>query len=221
MTGERWQEPGEEAARLELVREEAEDASKVWRELKRQLECLLFVACEPLSLAQLKEITGRETALIRRVVAELSQEFAGRGFVLRQIAGGYQFFSAADLNPYVERLYRPKMQQLSRAGLETLAIIAYKQPLTRLDMENIRQVKVDGVVNTLLEKGLIQEVGRREGPGRPILYGTTAEFLSFFGLNSLKELPELASFLPEEGREPEIPPLSQMLAAETEEEKQE
>lgn len=166
-------------------------------QLKRLLEALFLVASEPLSQSRLKEICQVEEGL-EEALEELEAEYAAKGFVLRKIAGGWQFFSVPEFLPYVERLYRPKMQKLSKAGLETLAIIAYKQPITRLEMESIRQVNVDGVVNTLLEKNLIKEVGRRDSPGRPILYGTSREFLSFFGLDSLEQLPSLEEMpLPE------------------------
>ena len=161
-------------------------------ELKRILECLLFVAGEPLTLDKLIKLSGQEKALVEPLMRELEEDYRGRGVVLRRIAGGWQFSSAPQYAEYIERLYRPRLQQLSKASLETLAIIAYRQPITRQDMENIRQVNVDGVVTNLLEKNLIREVGRREGAGRPILYGTTSEFLSFFGLESLAQLPPWA-----------------------------
>ena len=108
-----------------------------------------------------------------------------------EIAGGWQFLTDKDLAPYIEKLYNPRSQQLSKAALETLAIVAYHQPVTRMEIDNIRQVKSDAVLGKLLEKSLVKEVGRLEGPGRPILYGTTREFLAAFNLNSLSELPEL------------------------------
>lgn len=164
--------------------------------LKKLLECLLFVASEPLKPAVLEDITQAGKTELQEALGELQEDYSERGFRLKEIAGGWQFFSSPDFLSYVEKLYRPKMHKLSRAGLETLAIIAYKQPLTRLDVENIRKVNADGVVNTLLEKNLIKEVGRRETPGRPILYGTTQEFLEFFGLASLEGLPPLEELLP-------------------------
>jgi len=161
-------------------------------ELKRILECLLFVAGEPLPLDKLAKLSGHESSRVEPLMRELEDDYRGRGIILRRIAGGWQFSSAPQYAEYIERLYRPRLQQLSKASLETLAIVAYRQPITRQDMENIRQVNVDGVVANLLEKNLIREVGRREGAGRPILYGTTSEFLSFFGLESLAQLPPWA-----------------------------
>jgi len=161
-------------------------------DLKRVLECLLFVASEPLSEAKMAEICSVSEAAIADTVSLLEKEYTGRGFNLARIAGGWQFLSASDLLSYVEKMYRPKMAKISKAGLETLAIIAYKQPITRQEIENIRQVQVDGVLATLLDRNLIKEVGRKDTPGKPRLYGTTEDFLSFFGLNSLAELPNTA-----------------------------
>lgn len=158
---------------------------------KRLIEALLFVAWEPVTLKRLAEIVECDQTLLRQMLAELKADFAGRGFELVEIAGGWQFLTPADMAPYIEKLYNPRTQQLSKAALETLAIVAYRQPVTRLEIDNIRQVKSDAVLGKLLEKSLIKEVGRMEGPGRPILYGTTREFLAAFGLVSLAELPQL------------------------------
>ena len=171
------------------------------KELKNILECLFFVSNEPLSQDKLSELSGYEKGLIGLVLTELEQEYAGRGFLLRQVAGGWQFCTDAAYVSYIEKLYRPRKEQLSRAKLETLAIIAYKQPLTRQDIENIRQVNADGIVSSLLEKNLIKEVGRRDTPGKPILYGTTQDFLRFFGLQSLNDLPALEHFETTSGSE--------------------
>ncbi|MDO4582032.1 MAG: SMC-Scp complex subunit ScpB [Bacillota bacterium] len=160
-------------------------------QLRQALECLFFVACEPLDAARLAELTGAEQAAVEAAARQLIDEYSGRGFILRAVAGGWQFTTAAALAPLVEKLYKPKFQQLSAQAMETLAIIAYRQPITRAEIGEIRQVDVDGVVTTLLEKRLIKEVGRLAGPGRAILYGTSEEFLSFFGINSLDDLPEL------------------------------
>ena len=160
-------------------------------ELKRVLEALFFVASEPLPLEKLQEITNAGNDALLLAASELIEEYSGKGFQLRTLAGGYQLFTPAEYAPYIEKLYRPKAQQLSRAAMETLAIIAYKQPITRGEIAAIRQVAVDGIVTNLLEKNLIKEVGRRIALGRPVLYGTTQEFLMFFGLNDLSELPEV------------------------------
>ena len=162
--------------------------------LKRILECLLFVASEPLTEARLADISGYDIKTVRIVLAEMAEIYQNHGFQLRQVAGGWQFSTDLGFAPLVEKLYRPKLQQLSQAAMETLAIIAYRQPITRAEIAAIRQVEVDGIVSSLLDKKLVKDVGRRLGPGRAILYGTTEEFLRFFGLNSLEDLPK-----PEDG----------------------
>jgi len=161
-------------------------------ELIKILECLFFVASEPLTLTQLAEICGYPCSEIKAAIESMTELYRNRGFRLRQIAGGWQFMTEAEFAPFIEKLYRPKFQQLSMAAMETLAIIAYKQPVTRAEVSEIRQVDADSVIATLLDKKLIREVGRLEVPGRPILYGTSEQFLSFFGINSLSDLPELA-----------------------------
>lgn len=169
----------------------AEELTDLRRRHKALLEALLFVAFEPVSARRLAEISGVDKKLVQELLAELATEHRERGFRLAEIAGGWQFLTPEEYAPYIEKLYNPRSQQLSRAALETLAIVAYRQPVTRLEIDNIRQVKSDAVLNKLMEKALVKEVGRREGPGRPILYGTTREFLAAFGLASLAELPPL------------------------------
>ncbi len=166
-------------------------------EWKRGIEALLFVAAEPLSSEQLAAILEVRPKQAEAAAEALQQDYEDRGIVLRRVAGGWQLATAPQYLSYVEKLYRPKYQQLSAAAMETLAIIAYKQPITRAEVSEIRQVDSDGVITTLLEKKLVTEVGRLAAPGRAILYGTSAEFLSFFGINSLKDLPELKQDAPE------------------------
>ncbi len=168
---------------------------------KRILESLLFVACEPLSVKRLAEISQTDEAGVKELLFELQEEYAEKGFHLKEIAGGWQFFTDEAYAPYIEKLYRPRMQQLSKASLETLAIIAYRQPITRGEIELIRGVNADSIVSRLLEKDLIMEVGRKEAPGKPILYGTTNAFLAFFGLNSLEDLPAAQELPQEETRD--------------------
>ena len=168
-----------------------------YEKLKRILECLLFVAAEPITCKQMAEITGYANSAIKIAVSELKDEYSGKGFELKQIAGGWQFMTKPEYSGYIEKLYRPKFQQLSAAAMETLAIIAYKQPITKAEISDIRQVAADSVVANLLDKKLIKEVGRVDIPGRPILYGTTDDFLRFFGINSIQDLPDL----PENGSE--------------------
>lgn len=169
-------------------------------QVKKLLEALLFVAWEPVSLKRLAEIVECESRLVRELLGELQAEYSERGFRLVEIAGGWQFLTPADIAPFIEKLYNPRTQQLSKAALETLAIVAYRQPVTRLEIDSIRQVKSDAVLGKLMEKSLVKEVGRLEGPGRPILYGTTREFLAAFGLVSLAELPPL----PEQDEQSEV-----------------
>lgn len=158
-------------------------------DIKAAIECLLFVANEPLSVEKVAEITQVSPKNVRILLEEIQQYHQGRGFELVEIGGGWQMCTRPELAGFVEKLYRPKAATLSKAALETLAIVAYRQPVTRAEMEEIRGVKIDGVLSTLLERSLVREVGRKSTPGKPILYGTTVEFLRYFGLNSLEELP--------------------------------
>ncbi len=159
-------------------------------EIRSGIECLLFVSAEPLSVEKLADLTGTDQETVILLLQDLQLFYQGRGFELVEVAGGWQFCTRAEFVGFIEKLYRPKSHLLSKAALETLAIIAYRQPITRTEVEEIRGVKIDGVLSTLLGKNLVQDVGRKNGPGRPILYGTTIQFLSFFGLKSLEELPK-------------------------------
>ncbi len=163
-------------------------------EVKSIIEALLFVSNDPLSvktIAEIVEIDEKDVAVIlSEIKAQLEKE--ARGFRLLEVAGGYSFATRPEHAVYLEKLLKPQLSALSQAALETLAIIAYKQPITRSEIDEIRGVKSDSSVSTLLERGLIQEIGRKEGPGRPIIYGTTQEFLKYFGLKSLADLPPQA-----------------------------
>ena len=169
--------------------ESLETQREHWRRL---LEALLFVAWEPSPVKRLAEALGLEPKFTQELLLELQEAYVGRGFQLVEIAGGWQFLTQPEAAPYIERLYKPRAQQLSKAALETLAIVAYRQPVTRAEIDNIRQVKSDAMLAKLMEKTLVKAVGRLDAPGRPILYGTTQEFLAAFGLVSLQELPPLA-----------------------------
>lgn len=158
-------------------------------DITKAVEALLFVAGEPLTVKDLADYTGSDESTVESVLNDLRAFYSNRGFYLAEIAGGYQFMTAMEMYPYVERLYRPKAQNLSRAAMETLAVIAYCQPVTRGDIEHIRGVNADGIVANLLEKGLIDEIGRKDTPGKPVLYGTNRKFLQLLGLNSLEDLP--------------------------------
>ncbi len=167
-----------------------------YRHLKSHVEALLFAYGNPITADKFAEILEIDRENVIMLLEELKQDMADelRGLTVSEIAGGYQLCSKPEMAPIIERLVDIKETRLSMAAMETLAIIAFKQPVTRLEMENIRGVGVDGVVNSLLERGLIREVGRKEAIGRPILYGTTDEFLKTFGLNNIDELPKLADF---------------------------
>ncbi len=158
------------------------------------LEALLFVAEEPLPLLRLQEILAdADAATTEAAIRELalSLEDSGRGLMVQEVAGGFRLATRPEAHPWIQRLQQVKPARLSRAALETLAIIAYKQPITRAEIEAIRGVAVDGVMRTLLERGLIRMLGRKAEAGRPILYGTSAAFLEHFGFKDLGELPSL------------------------------
>jgi len=160
-------------------------------ELPAALEALLFIASGAVSSAQLAEALGYPSADVESALAELDLLYqAGRGLRLQWHNGRVQVTSAPQFAPLVEKfLGLEATAHLSRASLEALAIVAYRQPITRPAIDSIRGVNSDGVMKSLLSKGLIQEIGRAEGPGRPILYGTTSDFLQHFGLGRLEELP--------------------------------
>jgi segregation and condensation protein B len=183
--------------------------------LKDIIESLLFVSETPLTMEQLKGILdGEDTASIRAAVEALMAEFEQRdgGFVLKQVAGGYQFRTQGRYNEWIKRLIRPNAPRLSKAALETLAIIAYNQPIIRSDIEHIRGVDSGGVLRMLMERKLIRVLGRKEIPGRPLIYATTKHFLEVFELKDLKDLPtpreieELSRSRLEEQPDMEAPP---------------
>ena len=173
--------------------------------LRGSLEALLFAAGEPLSVAKLAEIMQLDKPQVWELLSLLERDYEDekRGLYLRKVAEGYQLCTKEQHYELIKQLARSQEMKLSNAAMETLAIIAFKQPVTRSEMEAIRGVKVDGVVNTLLEYGLISETGRKDSIGHPILYGTTDKFLITFGLNSLKDLPEFPDILSEHENEPE------------------
>jgi segregation and condensation protein B len=178
------------------------DACWVDERLKSILESLLFAAGEPVSLTQLAnalEEVPRER--IRKTLSEMAAAYAssGRGFVLEEIASGYQLRTPREHAVYVRRLLSAKPPRLSRPVLETLAIVAYRQPITRPEIEQLRGVDSGGVLDTLLERNLIKIAGRKDAPGRPIMYTTTPDFLELFGLKDLESLPDLEEFRELEG----------------------
>ena len=160
--------------------------------LAAQVESLLFIAVEPVTPGQLATALETTNAEVSRALDELDVSLRTRGLRLQRHNGRVQLTTAPETAESIERfLGLEATSHLSRAALETLAIIAYQQPVTRPQVDAVRGVNSDGVMRSLLSKGLIQEGGRAEGPGRPILYSTTPEFLQHFGLNSLNELPPL------------------------------
>jgi segregation and condensation protein B len=162
--------------------------------LAAKIEAMLFVSAEPVPIAQLAQALDVTPSVVERGLKELDDSLTTRGLRLQRNAGRVQLTTAAELASLVEKfLGLEAVTHLSRAALETLAIIAYQQPVTRPQVDAVRGVNSDSMMKSLLSKGLIQESGRADGPGRPILYSTTPEFLQHFGLNSIMELPPLVA----------------------------
>jgi segregation and condensation protein B len=162
--------------------------------LESVIEAVLFVSDEPLSPNRLSDIVGTSVKNIRQHIKDLNDKYQANNnaFRIEEIAGGYQILTLSSYNPWLKKLLRVRSDsKLSPASLETLAIIAYKQPVIRADIEAIRGVAVGEVVRSLMYKGLVKIVGRAEVLGRPMLYGTTKKFLEVFGLNTLKDLPKI------------------------------
>ena len=168
-------------------------------ETVRAVEAILMVALEPVASEQLAQLLEQPAKVIERLCGELAAAYAeaGHGFELVKVAGGWRYQSHADLSPYVERfLLDGQRARMSGAALETLAIIAYKQPLSRAQIASIRGVDPDGVLRTLQARGYVAEIARDSGPGQAILYGTTPAFLEKLGLATLHDLPPIAEFVP-------------------------
>lgn len=162
--------------------------------LVQVVEALLLVSPEPLPLVRLEEVfapDGVEGARVREALAVLQARCAGRGVEVREVAGGYQLRTRPEMAPWLVRLETPKNVRFSRPALEVLAIVAYRQPVTRAEVEEVRGVDCGGVLKSLLDKGLVRIMGKKDVPGRPLLYGTTRRFLEAFGLASLVDLPSL------------------------------
>lgn len=180
-----------------------------FQHLKGPLEALLFASGDPVPGDRLAQILEVPVGHVESMIAEMQQAMTAdeRGLTIVAVAGGYQLCTKPQLADTVEKLAETQDNRLSSAALETLAIIAFKQPITRQEIESIRGVKVDRVVHTLMERQLIKEIGRKDAIGRPILYGTTTEFLKCFGLKTLKDLPDLAGYLnvieEQQGKQPD------------------
>ncbi|MFQ5518882.1 MAG: SMC-Scp complex subunit ScpB [Mariprofundus sp.] len=170
-------------------------------QLTSQIEALILASDEPLSTQKIRDLLGEEIASsdIREALIELESFYSARGINLIQVAGGWQFRTAADHAELVQGLWQVKPPRLSRSALETLAIIAYRQPATRAEIEALRGVRVSSqMIATLQERGWIKVLGRKEVPGRPHLFGTGKQFLIDFGLDSLKELPDSSQLMDED-----------------------
>jgi segregation and condensation protein B len=168
-------------------------------EARRAVEAILMVADEPIETQLLAQVTETNPVELDEALTALALDYQAqdRGFVLARVAGGWRYQSHPDLAPYVERfVLEGQTARLSAAALETLAIVAYKQPISRAQIAAIRGVNVDGVVRTLEQRGYITEVGRDPGPGTPSLFGTTTLFLERLGLDTVEDLPPIADFVP-------------------------
>lgn len=157
------------------------------------LECVLFMATRPLGLGELAELLNITPPAVRQLLECLQDRYLGMQVV--EVAGGWQLATKPEYADYVTQLHRPPKFRLSPSALETLAIVAYRQPITRPEIEQLRGVNCDSVVATLIDRELICERGHRNAPGRPMLYGTTDKFLQLFGLACLDALPDLATFI--------------------------
>jgi len=188
--------------------------------LKEIIESLLFVAETALTIERIKQVTAADTKEIRDALQALAAEYESRqgGFHLNEVAGGYQIRTRPEYNEWIKRLIQPNPPRMSKAALETLAIIAYKQPIIRSDIEHIRGVDCGGILRLLLERRFVRVLGRKEIPGRPLIYATTKQFLEVFDLKDLRDLPspkEIESFgrslldesPPEDAAEPEFAPV--------------
>ena len=180
--------------RDELIVSDQLDAETV-----RAIEAIVMVSMEPVPNETLAQLLEHPTSVVEQLCMQLADAYdeAGHGFQLVKVAGGWRYQTHADLSPYVERfLLDGQRARMSGAALETLAIIAYKQPLSRAQIASIRGVDPDGVIRTLQARGYVEEKGRDTGPGQAILFGTTPLFLEKLGLNALSDLPPIAEFVP-------------------------
>lgn len=181
--------------RIQVAQESKQEESQAAGRVKKVIEALLFASNEPLSFEKLREITDMiypfKPRTLQRIIQELQEEYLNqqRAFRLEEIADGYILRSCEEYGPYIEQLYRNRRgEKLSQPATEVLAIIAHRQPITRPAIDAIRGVDSSGIIYTLLERGLIEVVGRLEGPGRPSLYAVTQQFMQYFGLKDLKQL---------------------------------
>ncbi len=163
--------------------------------LKKSIEAILFVAPEPVSLEVLSSVLEAEEELIEKVLQELKRDYHDRGLHLFEVAGGYSFRTSSQVADQIECFLQIRhRQKLTRSQLEVLAVVAYQQPVTRSQLAEFRGVQSDSILYKLQDFGLVEKIGEAESIGRPSLYGTTSKFLSYFGLNSIEEIPSLADF---------------------------
>ncbi len=164
--------------------------------LQQLIEAFIFASVVPLSLERLSQLLEQPKADIRPIIVQLQQQYGDdeRGFNLVEVAGGYQFRTVATLAPWLKKLSKERAPRFSHAALETLSIIAYRQPATRAEIEYLRGVDSGGVMKTLLDKNLLRILGKKDVPGRPLMYGTSRQFLELFGLRDLSDLPTLKEF---------------------------
>jgi len=162
-------------------------------QLKAVLEGLIFVSEIPLTLDRMKEVLGMNKRDLQRLLSEMMEEYrkSERGFHIVEVAEGFQFRTRPDHADWIKKLKRVKTTALSQPALETLAIVAYRQPVVRMDIEKIRGVDSGGVLHTLLEKKLVKIIGKKDVPGKPLVYGTSRKFMEVFGLKDLSQLPTL------------------------------
>ena len=189
-------EADETATQVEAARELSHD------HLAGLIEALVFASDKPMKAGELARLASAPVKQVREVLADLKPKYAGRGIVLDEVAGGWLFRTSAQYAPFVRELASEKPVRLTRAQVETLAIVAYRQPITRPEIDDIRGVDSGATLKLLLERELVRILGKKDEPGRPILYGTTTGFLELFSLKSLKDLPTLKEFteLSEESR---------------------
>jgi len=165
---------------------------------KSVVEALIFISEKPVTLEQIKKVLGStDTAGVRKIIDELKIEYEtqNRGLRIMEVAGGFRMHANTAFAPFLKKLFKDRnVEKLSKPALESLAIIAYKQPLTKTEIETLRNVNVDGVIKNLVDKNLIRICGRKKIPGRPFVFGTTREFLEHFGLKSLEDLPKIEDF---------------------------
>ena len=167
---------------------------------RKIIEAILFLAEEPLPAARLSEVLERPTAEVETLLRDLATSYLSedRGFELREVSGGWRIYTSEECAPWLERFAREQsFGRLTGPSLEVLAIVAYRQPISRSQISDIRGVDSDGVVKTLQQRGLLEESGKESGPGNPSLFSVTEDFLERIGLSSLEALPPLASFLPD------------------------